>query len=74
MCTFAYFLMMWAETLFPYFPEVYKFGEVYWTSYVAWLSIIFVVSTLWHVDKIAMHWAKMVMDPSYRKIWWTQGR
>jgi magnesium-transporting ATPase (P-type) len=73
LCTGSYFLMMWAETLFPYFPEVYKFGEVYWCSWVAWLSILFVVSTLWHVDKICLHWAKMCFVPSYRKIWWERG-
>jgi len=73
LCTGSYFLMMWLETLYAYFPEVYKFGEVYWCSWVAWLSILFVVSTLWHVDKICMHWYKICFLPSYRKIWWERG-
>jgi hypothetical protein len=65
--------MMWGETMMPYFPEVYKFGEVYWLSWYGWLSIAFVVSTLWHVDKICMHWAKICFSPSYRRMWWEKG-
>jgi hypothetical protein len=66
--------MMWGETMMPYFPEVYKFGEVYWLSWYGWLSIAFVVSTLWHVDKICMHWAKICFSPSYRRMWWEKGQ
>jgi hypothetical protein len=73
LCTASYFLMMWFETTIPYFPEVYKFGEIYWCSWVAWLSIVFVVSTLWHVDKICMHWGKICFVPAYRNIWWERG-
>ena len=57
----------------PYFAEVYKFGEIYWENYYAWLSILFVVSTLWHVDKICLHWAKILFSKAYRRHWWDYG-
>lgn len=57
LCCFSYFLIIYLETLFPMFPNVYRFWDESVSSGSAWLGAFFSLSLL------------VTVDPMFKAVW-----